>query len=45
MTNSDSLAVKSIEELELDMKESMDPSEETLDLWCGSIMFVRQFLG
>jgi len=36
--------VKGIEELELDLKESVDPSEETLEetlvLCCGIIMFV-----
>lgn len=43
-TNSPSLAVKGIEELELDLMESVDPSEETLeetlDLCWGIIMFV-----
>lgn len=45
MTDSPSLAVKGIEELELDVKESMDPSEETLDRCCGIIMFAGWFGG
>jgi len=32
VTGSQSLAAKGIEELELDMEESADPSEEMLDL-------------
>ena len=38
-TGSLSLAVKGMEELELDMKESVDPSEEMLDLCWGTTMF------
>jgi len=37
-TGSQSLAVKGIEELEFDIKESVDPSEGTLDLCWGIIM-------
>ena len=40
MTGSHSLAVNGTEELELDAKESVDPSEEMLDLCWGIIMFV-----
>jgi hypothetical protein len=42
VTNSHSLAAKVIEELELDMKESMDDSEETLERCWGIIMVCEQ---
>jgi hypothetical protein len=35
--------VKGIEELELDLRESMEASEEVLDRCCGTIMLLQSF--
>jgi len=41
MTGSHSLAVKGVEELESDTKESVDPNEEMLGLGWGIIMLLE----